>query len=84
MKQNNYIVLITGGGSGIRLALAKKFMEHDNTVTITGRNLYKLVKVQVEFPKIHINQSDVTNLNDVEAWRQTILILFPKGRYHLN
>ena len=52
MKQSNNTVLITGGGSGIGLALAKKFMEHDNTVIITGRNLSKLVDVQAEFPKI--------------------------------
>ena len=67
MEQSKNTVLITGGGSGIGLALAKKFMENDNTVIITGRNLSKLVKVQAEFPKIHIIQSDVTNLNDVEA-----------------
>ena len=37
MKQSNNTVLITGGGSGIGLALAKKFMENNNTVIITGR-----------------------------------------------
>ncbi len=67
MKQSNNTVLITGGGSGIGLALAKKFMEKDNTVIITGRNLSKLVKVQAEFPKIHIVQSDVTDEKDVES-----------------
>ena len=65
MKSNN-TVLITGGGSGIGLALAKKFMENDNRVIITGRNLTKLIKVQTEFPKIHIIQSDVTIEKDVQ------------------
>ncbi|WP_026777778.1 SDR family oxidoreductase [Polaribacter sp. Hel_I_88] len=65
MKQSQQIVLITGGSSGIGLALAKKFMENDNTVIITGRNLSKLKAVQKAFPKIHIYQNDVTN--DIEV-----------------
>ena len=60
MKQSNQIVLITGGASGIGLALAKKFLENDNTVIITGRNLSKLEKVKQDNPKIHFYQSDVT------------------------
>jgi uncharacterized oxidoreductase len=61
MKQSNQKVLITGGGSGIGLALAKKFLSHNNTVIITGRNLAKLEKVKAELPDIHIFQSDVTD-----------------------
>ncbi|WP_179006159.1 SDR family oxidoreductase [Winogradskyella forsetii] len=61
MRYNNQNVLITGGSSGIGLALAKKFMENDNTVIIIGRNLSKLEKVKVENPKIHIFQIDVTD-----------------------
>jgi uncharacterized oxidoreductase len=61
MKYNNQKVLITGGSSGIGLALAKKFIENNNTVIIIGRNLSKLEKVKVENPKIHIFQIDVTD-----------------------
>ena len=65
MKQSNNTVLITGGSSGIGLALAKKFLENKNTVIITGRNLAKLEKVKAENPNIHIFQSDVIDDADV-------------------
>lgn len=67
MKKSNNIVLITGGGSGIGLEIAKKFLENDNTVIITGRNLSKLVDVQAKLPKIKIVQSNVTIDKQVEA-----------------
>lgn len=66
MKKDNQTVLITGGGSGIGLAIAKKFLSNDHTVIITGRNLSKLEKVKAELPNIHIFQSDVTREEDVK------------------
>lgn len=66
MKPSKQVVLITGGGSGIGLALALKFLSNDHTVIITGRNLGKLEKVKQQNPKIHISQSDVTEETDVE------------------
>lgn len=65
MNKSQQIVLITGGSSGIGLALAKKFMENDNTVIITGRNLSKLENVQKAFPSIHIFQNDVADDEEV-------------------
>lgn len=67
MKYSSSKVLITGGGSGIGLALAKKFLANDNTVIVTGRNLSKLQKVKAEFPNINIAQSDVTKVEDVKV-----------------
>jgi len=66
MVTSNQKVLITGGGSGIGFALAKKFLSNDNTVIITGRNLSKLEKVKAELPNIHIFQSDVTQEEEVK------------------
>jgi len=72
MKQSKQTVLITGGSSGIGLALAKNFLKNDNTVIITGRNLRKLEKVKAENPKIHIFQSDVTDDVEVKLLRDNI------------
>ncbi len=72
MKQSNQKVLITGGGSGIGLELAKKFLSHNNTVIITGRNLAKLEKVKNALPEIHIFQSDVTDEEAVKTLAETI------------
>ncbi|NHE57924.1 SDR family oxidoreductase [Cyclobacterium plantarum] len=72
MITSNQKVLITGGGSGIGLALAKKFLSHNNTVFVTGRNLSKLEKMKAELPDIHFFQSDVTQEEDVKKLADAI------------
>lgn len=72
MKQSNQKILITGGGSGIGLALAKIFLAHNNIVIITGRNLTKLEKIKAELPDIHFFQSDVTREEDVIQLAETV------------
>ena len=42
MKVRNKRVLVTGGGSGIGLALAVSLLRADNRVFIAGRNSQKL------------------------------------------
>lgn len=65
MKLSKQRVLITGGSSGIGLALAKKFLENDNTVIVTGRDATKLENIKSSHPQIHTFQSDVTDDADV-------------------
>lgn len=65
-------VLITGGSSGIGLALAQKFLSHKNTVIITGRDSTKLEKVTSTCPQIHTFKSDVSVDEDVRLLASTI------------
>lgn len=54
MKVSGNTVLITGGSSGIGLALAKRFLKHNNTVLITGRDEEKLAMVKQQHPELDI------------------------------
>ncbi|MBI5962605.1 MAG: SDR family oxidoreductase [Chloroflexi bacterium] len=66
MNTTNNTVLITGGTSGIGLALAKKFLHADNRVIVTGRNQEKLARVQADFPKLVTQMADMSRFEDVE------------------
>ena len=66
MKTSNNRVLITGGSSGIGLALAKKFLSTNNEVFIVGRNEAKLTAVKEEHPQLQIASADLTNLESLK------------------
>jgi len=65
MQLSKNIIFITGGSSGIGLALAKVFLELRNTVIICGRNLEKLEVVKNKYPGIHTIQCDITKGDEV-------------------
>ncbi len=67
MQTNEKKVLITGGGSGIGLILAKTFLNAGSKVIICGRNLEKLEIVKQELSKIEIAQCDVTSDEQIKA-----------------
>ena len=52
MKLSGNTILITGGSSGIGLALAKRFMMLGNQVIISGRSAEKLNRIKNEIPGI--------------------------------
>jgi uncharacterized oxidoreductase len=69
MNISGNTILITGGSSGIGLALAKAFIQKGNTVAICSRRLSKLKEVKELLPKLHIKQCDVLD----ESERQSLL-----------
>ncbi len=64
----NKIALITGGGSGIGLGIARQFLHSGAKVVITGRNPEKLQEARNELgEKCFVIQNDVTDKNSHQA-----------------
>lgn len=60
MAIKNSKVLVTGGATGIGLALAKRFAQDGNTVIVCGRRLEALRDAQKEIPGLLIRQCDLS------------------------
>jgi uncharacterized oxidoreductase len=64
-------ILITGGSSGIGLALAQRFVQNGNTVIVCGRDTNKLESVTTICPELHIKCCDVADAeqrSDLFEW----------------
>jgi uncharacterized oxidoreductase len=72
MELNGNTILITGGSSGIGLALAKKFVELSNTVIVTGRSEERLEAAKQEVPALHIIRCDAADPQALKALASTI------------
>lgn len=84
MKTTNNTILITGGGSGIGLEMAKLFAAHGNSVIITGRNLERLQKAANAEPGISVLQADITNSEDVSRLVTAVQKDYPKLNVLIN
>lgn len=60
MRTSGNTVLITGGGSGIGLALAQALLRRGNEVIICGRRRVRLQEAKRHNPGLHIRVCDVT------------------------
>ena len=69
MQPAGKTVLITGGGSGIGLHIAKAFMENGSKVIICGRTLSKLEQAQRQNPGLEIALCDISNDEQIQALR---------------
>ena len=72
MNINNKTVLITGGGSGIGLAIAQQLSERNNKVIITGRTAERLQAAAATLKNVTAITADVTNEEDVKRLVATI------------
>jgi uncharacterized oxidoreductase len=67
MKTTGNTVLITGGGSGIGLALAEALLQRRNEVIICGRRRERLQAAKKRLPEIHVRVSDVSSVQSRRA-----------------
>jgi len=72
MELNKNTVFITGGASGIGLALAKEFLNYENTVIICGRNPDKLELAKERYPGLYTIRCDVSNMNEIHQTLEKI------------
>ncbi|MEP6995308.1 MAG: SDR family NAD(P)-dependent oxidoreductase, partial [Acidobacteriota bacterium] len=61
MNLGSNTVLITGGGSGIGLALAKRFLRAGSEVIACGRREDRLREAKEKNPKLHTHVADVSD-----------------------
>ncbi len=68
MEKENKIALVTGGGSGIGLAIAEKFVQHGILTIIIGRDEQKLNSAREKLGKLCVPvSSDLNNLSAIPA-----------------
>ncbi|UBM59663.1 SDR family NAD(P)-dependent oxidoreductase [Marinilongibacter aquaticus] len=91
MKLQGNTILITGGSSGIGLALAKQFLQLGNSVILTGRNAKKLEAIQKQYPAMHCLICELTEeeslkklVNRIEADFQDLNILINNAGVQYN
>ena len=60
-------ILVTGGGSGLGLAMAAAFLKHGAAVAICGRDEAKLAAAKQQFPSLRTVQCDVRDYAQVSA-----------------
>jgi len=77
MKITGNIVLITGGATGIGLALAEAFLREGNEVIICGRREKKLQEAQLKLPSLHVRLCDVSKNSERENLFQWATNAFP-------
>lgn len=73
MNTTGNTVFITGGASGIGLALAAWFLARSNGVIVCGRNEAKLQQAKERYPDIRTIRCDIANHDDVHDAMQQLL-----------
>ena len=80
----NKTVLVTGGASGIGLALAVQFLQAGSKVIICGRRESKLQEAKQQYPELEIKVSDVAQAAAREELYRWVTQHFPEVNVLIN
>jgi uncharacterized oxidoreductase len=84
MKTTGNTILITGGATGIGLALTEVLLNAGNEVIICGRREQKLIEAKNKLPKVHIKICNVADLGDRKALLEWTTKNFPQTNILVN
>jgi uncharacterized oxidoreductase len=84
MKTTGNTILVTGGGSGIGLALAQRWHDAGNSVIVTGRNAAKLDAAIAGRANMHAMTLDVTDAAAIAAFAAEVVAKFPALNILIN
>jgi uncharacterized oxidoreductase len=84
MRTTGNTILITGGATGIGLALAEVFLKEGNEVVICGRREHKLVEAQRSLPQLHIKVCDAAGMENRTALFEWAIANFAKLNILVN
>lgn len=74
---SKHTVLITGGGSGIGLAFAERFLKAGYTVVVCGRSEARLAEARAKVPGLHTHVADVSTPEERVALAEWATREFP-------
>lgn len=84
MKLSGNTILITGGGSGIGLAFAQRFIQAGNTVIVTGRRENVLRQAQEKLPGLITRVSDLNQESERVALFEWVTENYPEVNVLVN
>jgi len=77
MSNQKKVAIVTGGGSGIGLAIAEKFTQHQIETIIVGRDEEKLKKAKVQLgDHCHPMACDVSDLSSIPVLIEKVIAKF--------
>jgi uncharacterized oxidoreductase len=67
VKTKGNTILITGGATGIGLALAEVLLKEGNEIIVCGRRDSKLLEAKSKFPEVHIRKCNLADAEERKA-----------------
>jgi uncharacterized oxidoreductase len=84
MHLSHNVVLVTGGASGIGLAIAERFLQAGSEVVLCGRRAEKLAEAKAAHPGFHTHVCDLARADERELLAAWAVREFPRLNVLVN